>query len=107
MTTLKYRFTKLYSLLGKIGRIRYWFRIRPVRIRNAGFTTLERRSTTARSRTYISSAVLVTLNGGMEAKLKETKLKLENSGEIRHTLVLWNQIISAIFRVQAWETKIK
>ena len=45
--------------------------------------------------------------GGMEAKLKETKLKLENSGEIRHTLVLWNQIISGIFRVQAWETKIK
>jgi len=45
--------------------------------------------------------------GGMEAKLKETKLKLENSGEIRHTLVLWNQIISRIFRVQAWETKIK
>jgi hypothetical protein len=41
----------------------------------------------------------------MEAKLKETKLKLENSGEIRHTLVLWNQIISGIFRVQAWETK--
>ena len=45
--------------------------------------------------------------GAMEAKLKETKLKLENSGEMRHTLVLWNQIISAIFRVQAWETKIK
>jgi hypothetical protein len=46
-------------------------------------------------------------NGGMEAKLRETKLKLENSGEMRHTLVLWNQIISAIFRVQAWETKLK
>ena len=45
--------------------------------------------------------------GGMEAKLRETKLKLENSGEMRHTLVLWNQIISAIFRVQAWETKLK
>jgi len=45
--------------------------------------------------------------GGMEAKLRETKLKLENSGEMRHTLVLWNQIISGIFRVQAWETKIK
>jgi hypothetical protein len=46
-------------------------------------------------------------NGGMETKLRETKLKLENSGEMRHTLVLWNQIISAIFRVQAWETKLK
>jgi hypothetical protein len=45
--------------------------------------------------------------GGMETKLRETKLKLENSGEMRHTLVLWNQIISAIFRVQAWETKLK
>jgi hypothetical protein len=47
------------------------------------------------------------LTGGMETKLRETKLKLENSGEMRHTLVLWNQIISAIFRVQAWETKLK